>query len=518
MKFRIFISSVQREFAKERRELAKYIRGDALFGKFFDVFLFEETPAASISARNVYLREASECDVYLGLVGAKYGTEDANGVSPTEREYDAASKASRHVLVFVKGGDVIVREPKESAFLRRIESERVRRSFQTVLDLRDTLAVSLVRFLEEQGRIQSEPFDACVAQEATMRDLSVAKMRDFVKTAREIRGFRLPLNVPARDLLRHLDLIRADGGITNAAILLFGKRPQRFFINSEVKCAQFYGVRVEKPMADHQIYQGDVFELADQATRFVMTHVSNWVGTRSEGDSVIVPTRHELPYDAVKEAIVNAICHRDYTSHQSVQVMLFADRLEVWNAGRLPRGLTIADLKRAHSSLPPNELLALPMYLKGAIEKTGTGTEDMVRQCRNWGLPDPVFSDGPDFRIVIRRPARSGGTALGAGNGMPADGVLPPSTSESTQESTLKSTLKSTLNATDARIVELIASNGVITIVGLATRIGLSRDGVRKAVKRLKSAGIVRRVGPDKGGHWEIVAKSASDGQADLQK
>ena len=403
MKYRIFISSVQREFAKERRALADYIRRDALFGKFFDVFLFEEMPATNVSAQRVYLAEAKNCDVYLGLIGVKYGNVDGKGVSPTEREYDVAAGASRHVLVFVRGGSSAVRDDKEMNFLHKIESERVRRSFKTVRDLKETLAVSLVRFLEEQGRIQSSPFDMCVADGAKLADLSVRKMRDFVRTAREVRGFRLPLNVSAKDLLKHLNLIRPDGGITNAAILLFGKNPQRFFINSEVKCAQFYGVRVEKPMADHQIYQGDVFELADQATRFVMTHISTWVGTRGEGESVIVPTKHELPYEAVKEAIVNAICHRDYTSHQSVQVMLFSDRLEVWNAGRLPKGLTIADLKRAHSSLPPNELLALPMYLKGAIEKTGTGTEDMVKQCRSWGLADPEFMDGPDFRIVIRR-------------------------------------------------------------------------------------------------------------------
>ena len=329
MKYRIFISSVQREFAKERKAIAEYIRKDALFGKFFDVFLFEEMPASSATAQKVYLAEAANCDVYLGLIGVRYGNEDGNGVSPTEREYDAAAKGSRHILVFLKGGSSVGREDKEAAFLRKVELERVRRSFRTIRDLRETLAVSLVRFLEEQGKIQSVPFDMCVANDARLNDLSVKKMRDFVRTAREVRGFRLPVNVPAKDLLKHLNLIRADGGLTNAAILLFGKNPQRFFINSEVKCAQFYGARVEKPMADHQIYQGDVFELADQATRFVMTHISNWVGTRGEGDSVIVPTKHELPYDAVKEAIVNAICHRDYTSHQSVQVMLFADRLEV---------------------------------------------------------------------------------------------------------------------------------------------------------------------------------------------
>ena len=176
MKYRIFISSVQREFAKERKALADYIRKDALFGKFFEVFLFEEMPATNVSAQRVYLAEAKNCDVYLGLIGAKYGNVDVKGVSPTEREYDAAAGASRHVLVFARGGSSAVRDDKEIDFLHKIESERVRRSFRTVRDLKETLAVSLVRFLEEQGRIQSSPFDMCVADGARLSDLSVRKM------------------------------------------------------------------------------------------------------------------------------------------------------------------------------------------------------------------------------------------------------------------------------------------------------------------------------------------------------
>ena len=168
MKFRLFISSVQKEFAKERRAIASYIRKDAVFGKFFDVFLFEESPAASISAQGVYLKEASQCDVYLGLIGARYGFEDDQGVSPTELEYDSAAAGSRCILVFVKQGTEEKREAKESAFLKKVEAERVRRSFRRMGDLLDTLAVSLVRFLEEKGKIQDLPFDTCVSGEATM--------------------------------------------------------------------------------------------------------------------------------------------------------------------------------------------------------------------------------------------------------------------------------------------------------------------------------------------------------------
>ena len=90
-----------------------------------------------------------------------------------------------------------------------------------------------------------------------------------------------------------------------AAALLLGKRPQKFFVASEVKCVQFYADRVSKPMADHQIYRDDEFEQADQATRFAMSRISNGVGTRETGDTAELPTKFELPYDAVKETGVN---------------------------------------------------------------------------------------------------------------------------------------------------------------------------------------------------------------------
>ena len=485
MKFKIFISSVQKEFAKERKALAEFIRNDVLLSKFFTVFIFEETPAQNRSAQEVYLAEAAGCDVYLGLIGRDYGYEDEGGVSPTEHEYDAAVSHHRCVLAFVKqvSGE---RNPKEAAFLSKIESERVRRAFHGLKELKTALTASLVRFLEGKGKIQCEPFDAAVGTEATIGDLNESRIRDFIKVARAKRGLKLTEETPVADVLTHFDLMKEDGRIKNAAILLFGSNPQKYFINSEVKCAQFYGDHVEKPMADHQIYQGDVFELADQAIRFVMTHISNWVGTRSSGDTAEVPTKFELPYDAVKEAIVNAVCHRDYTSHESVQVMLFADRLEVWNAGRLPEGLTVEKLKGAHPSLPPNELLALPMYLKGYIEKSGTGTEDMIEKCREWGLRDPVFNEDGDFRVVIWR-----------------------RTTQETAQETTQETAQENLSDVSRLIVDLIRADATISRRIIAEKIGLSQDGVKYHLNLLKKKIGLRHEGPTKKGRWVIDAGNA---------
>ena len=143
--------------------------------------------------------------------------------------------------------------------------------------------------------------------------------------------------------------------------------------------------------------------MIDQATAFVMDRVDLAVGTRAEGNTASVPTKYELPPDAVKEAIVNAVAHRDYTSNGSVQVMLFRNRLEVWNPGQLPYGLTVNKLTVPHKSLPANPLIADPLFWTGYVDKVGTGTEDIVNLCKAEGLKTPEYHQEEDFRVVIWR-------------------------------------------------------------------------------------------------------------------
>ncbi|MGZ8258785.1 MAG: ATP-binding protein [Methylotenera sp.] len=134
-----------------------------------------------------------------------------------------------------------------------------------------------------------------------------------------------------------------------------------------------------------------------------MSKINLWVGTREGGAAV--PVAYEIPREVVAEAIVNAVAHRDYTSNGSVQVMLFADRLEVWNPGGLPPSLTLEKLRHAHGSVPSNPQLAEPLYLTKYIERMGTGTGDMIRRCREVGLPEPQFSVTDGFVTTILRKA-----------------------------------------------------------------------------------------------------------------
>ena len=402
-RIRVFISSVQSEFAKERAMLGEYIRRDALLGKFFETFLFEDVPANEDSPQQVYLSEVEMSDIYLGLYGNKYGYEDAEGVSPTEREYDRAAELHKTRLIFIKSIDEDNRHPKESALIKKAERDIVRKTFVDAEGLRTSVYASLVRYLEEKEYIRWQPFDAAFDTNAKLEDLDEDKMHDFIVQARAKRNFPLLENSTPTKLLTHLSLMDEKGRISNSAVLLFGKRPQKFFITSEVKCVQFFGNVVEKPLPAYQICRGTLFDMIDQATAFVMDRVDLAVGTRAEGKTASVPTNYELPPDAVKEAIVNAVAHRDYTSNGSVQVMLFRNRLEVWNPGQLPYGLTVSKLLEPHKSLPANPLIADPLFWTGYVDKVGTGTEDIVNLCKEKGLKEPEYHQEEDFRVVIWR-------------------------------------------------------------------------------------------------------------------
>jgi hypothetical protein len=402
---RLFISSVQKELAAERAALRDYLRGDALMRRFFEPFLFEDVPAADRRADALYLDEVERCDVYVGLFGNEYGFEDAQGVSPTEREFDRATALRKTRLVFVKGADDRVRHPKMRALVRKAGDQLVRRRFGSTAELIGALYAALVQHLADAELIRDGPFDAAPCAKATIADLDAERMATFVRRARRVRAFPLPEGVTPEELLTHLNLLD-DGRPTNAAVLLFGRQPQRFLISAEVKCAHFHGTEVAKPIPSYQVYKGTVFDLVDQAVDFVMSKINLAVGTRAL--STEAPVAYEIPVEVVREAIVNAVAHRDYTSRGSAQVMLFADRLEVWNPGALPPSLTLEMLRRPHGSVPGNPLLAEPLYLVQYIERMGTGTRDMIDRCREAGLPEPAFSVTDGFTISLgRRPGRA---------------------------------------------------------------------------------------------------------------
>lgn len=421
-RLKIFISSVQKEFAEERKALSDFLRGDPLLRRFFDVFLFEDVPAKDRRADELYLHEVEKASIYIGIFGNEYGISDKKGFSPTHIEFLRATELHKCRLIFVKGADGGDRNPQMKALIKEAESQLVRHRFATAAELISGVYASLIDYLADKDLLRVGPFDASICEEAGMKDISATKVKWFLELARAERNFPLKANTDIKTVLFHLRLIKEERP-TNAAILLFGKEPQRFIYSSEVKCAHFHGTQVQKPIPFYQVYKGNLFDLVDQAVNFVLSKINRAVGTRAKSNQA--PVAYEIPPEVISEAIVNAIAHRDYTSTASVQVMLFADRLEVWNPGELPPALTPKSLLKPHGSYPHNPLVAEPLYLTKYIERMGTGIRDMMDRCRAAGLSDPEFKLTDGFVITIRRKPEAAFETVSK-----ASGQIAPSTPE----------------------------------------------------------------------------------------
>jgi len=402
MKQKVFISSVQKEFAEEREAMHHHLLSDPVLHLFFDPILFEKLPANGEQPQQVYLKEVSLCDIFIILIGKDYGYETAEGISPTELEYQLAQKNGKFSLAFIKSDSETGRHPKEVSLFKKIQNQLSYKRFSDTAALLREITKSLVSVLQQQGLIQTEGFDSTIATQATMADIDENKVNHFIGIAKYKRGFPLREGSALSKVLSHLNLL-LPGGLSNSALLAFGKNPQQFFPPAVVKCAHFHGTFVSKPIPDHRVIKGDVFTQVDEAVDFVLSKIAITVGMRLQSNQA--PIQYEIPRPVIAEAIVNAIAHRDYQSTGSVQVMIFSDRISITNPGGLPMELTLEKLKYDHASYPRNPHLAETLYQAGYIERFGTGTGEIYRLCREAGLPEPSFNLEEGFSLTFYRPS-----------------------------------------------------------------------------------------------------------------
>lgn len=164
----------------------------------------------------------------------------------------------------------------------------------------------------------------------------------------------------------------------------------------------FHGPVVQRPAPSHQVFTGSLFSQVDATVDYVLSKLDLSVGTRSE--STQVPTRYEIPPEVVREAVVNAVAHRDYAARGVTQVSVFSDRVEVWNPGAILAPLTIEKLREPHRSVARNARVCEALYLAGYIEKFGTGTLMMIRESLEHALPEPEFIGQPgEFGVTLWR-------------------------------------------------------------------------------------------------------------------
>lgn len=410
MKYKIFVSGVQKELKAERRAVKDFILDDVLLSEYFDVFLFEDSPAKSKSAEKAYLEEVGKCDIYIGLFGYLYGGGiGKDKLSPTEAEFCEAKKTHKNILIYIKGENGAndkTRDEGIQKLIREIKDPKAGysyRRFENINILTDLVYQSLIAFMKDKGEVGRAGFDQRICDGATFADINEIKVKWFLKVARNKRNFPLGSDSSIQDVFTHLKLLK-DGNLTNAAVLLFGKEPRKFFDQAKIKCIQIPSTEVEKPFTSYHIYEEEnLFEQVDKAISFVLDAIKFPV--IQQAHTIQVDRPREIPVFAIQEAIVNAVAHRDYNTTSSVQVMVFLDRVEIWNSGTLPANLKIEDLKKPHASHPANPTLAAVLYFANYIQQAGSGTLEMVKQCKAQGLPEPDFVSerNLEFKAILAR-------------------------------------------------------------------------------------------------------------------
>lgn len=279
-----------------------------------------------------------------------------------------------------------------------------------------------------------------------------------------------------------LELLKK-GDLCNAARLFFANEP------IQLRCAVF-GTTDTVTIIDRHDFDGDILELIEEAQKYILKNIH--IGMRLEGlYRVDVP---EISMDALREAIINAFCHRDWRDPDYVQVAIFKDRVEIRNPGKLFGGLTIADLHRGNVSQRRNPLIADLFRRIEMVESWGRGMT-LIHQ----NAPSVTFREvGQLFIASFARPSFS---------------LNDQETVEKTVYKTVDNSNKPTLTAREEALLRLLASTPQMTQKQLADKLGLTERGVRYLTDKLQQLGVLQRQGGKKAGQW-VVVQAPSDGAA----
>lgn len=306
----------------------------------------------------------------------------------------------------------------------------------------------------------------------TLEQLLPEKVRHFLTLA------NLPQDTVA-SVLEKLDLLR-EGVPVNAARLFFAHEP------IQLRCAVF-ATHTSATIIDRHDFNGDILELIEEAEKYILKNIH--IGMRLEGlRRVDVP---EISLKAIREALVNAFCHRDWRDPDFVQVAVFKDRLEIRNPGGLYGNLTFDEICQGNISRRRNPKIAELLRRIHLVEAWGRGVPLILENA-----PDTCFTEiGGLFITRFERPSTQ-------------EMVPTPKTSIENIKTSTKTSIETGRELpknTRAVLLQYLREQPQASIPDLVQATGLSTSGVRHHLDLLKSTGKLRRHGPTKGGYWEVI-------------
>jgi len=327
-------------------------------------------------------------------------------------------------------------------------------------------------------RKQGKHWDSVPIPHVSVNDLEQNIFELFRKKA--IKNKRLETNIlddTFEQLLDKLHLSENDY-LTRASILLFHNNPEKFITGAYIKIGYF---KTDEDLLFQDVINGDLFSQVEKTMDLLLT---KYLKAAIKYERIYRVEEYAYPEPALREALINAVVHKDYSSGNPIQISIYDDKIMIWNEGQLPQKWTVDKLKQKHSSIPYNPDIASTFFRAGMIEAWGRGTIKILDECKAKGLPEPIFKyDTPGFWIIFNKTTDNQGI-------------------NSNTESSVKGSVKSSV-----KILDLIKENNRITIPELADNIKISTRAIEKQIEKLKNENKLKRVGGRKHGHWEIIEK-----------
>ena len=334
-------------------------------------------------------------------------------------------------------------------------------------------------------------WDSVPMPHLNLQEMSVTAFELFrKKAARSKRVEEEILNENNEMLLEHLHLTD-NYQFKRASALLFHQNPEKFFTGAYVKIGFFEN---DADLLYHDEIHGNLFEQADKTMDLLLTKYMK-IKIRYEGITRV--ETYPYPEAALREAVINAIVHKEYSTGIPIQIKVYENKLSIWNDGQLPIDWTLGKLLSAHPSKPNNPDVANVFFRAGMIEAWGRGIDKIIKMCLSDGLQEPVFDigfGGLQINFIANIDDVEKSTVKSTVKS------IEKSIEESIEESIVKSTEKTT-----EKMLILMRNNQEITIEQLALELNLTPGAINKQIAKLKSKNKIKRIGPKKGGYWRIL-------------
>jgi ATP-dependent DNA helicase RecG len=404
MKFKVFISGNQRELQEERIAVKEVILNTSIIRDFFEPFLFEDLPAGGRDAVSTYLNEVKSSDIYIGILGNSYGQKNENGISATELEYHTflENVNDGEILLFIKCHDDSLRDSATNEFFNKAKKLSVYKRFNSIKGLKNQVIRSLEAFLISEGRISFEEFDDRINPEIGYDAIDENEVKDFLRKRAINMDLKVP-NIPIINILDSLEVLKEHKGHlipNNTAILFFSQKASDYFPQNEIRIARFDGITRGTPTIDSQEIKGPVYQIIDQ--------VENFFRRNTRTASKIVDFKRvdipEYPYSAIREALINAIAHRDYNrTGAPILFYIYDDKVEVISPGGLVSGVTLKNIGSKHEAR--NRNICRIFHKTKDMEQLGTGIHKMRDDMRDYGLSEPEFRlYDKSFAVIFHGP------------------------------------------------------------------------------------------------------------------